>query len=433
MIEFYVNQGYCLKMKRGIAMKLDRLRQSFEELARFTDKGDGINRLAYTETERKARVYLIEQFERAGLIVRTDYAGNVIARREGKSPELPVVATGSHIDSVYTAGEYDGTAGVLVGLEIMRSLAEDEVATEHPIEVIIFACEESSRFGASTLGSKAMTGRLDPAYTRSLTDRDGVTLMRAFEENGLDLEEVHLAKRFQDEIKAFVELHIEQGPVLEKQKKSIGIVSAIAAPVRFHVHVGGTADHSGTTPMVYRHDALLGGAEIALSIERAAIAELEHGTVGTVGVFSIQPGAMNVVPGTVDLNVDIRGTGRESRQRVVAALERAVEDVAKKRGLDIWMDEISSEEPVQMDSAIVEELKAICEEKGTPWIEMPSGAGHDAMNMASLCPTGMIFIPSKDGLSHNPAEYTSMEQIMTGAEVVRDFLLKQAKVLVPGC
>ncbi|WP_248510292.1 M20/M25/M40 family metallo-hydrolase, partial [Sporosarcina sp. NCCP-2222] len=184
-----------------------------------------------------------------------------------------------HIDSVYAAGEFDGTAGVLVALEIMRSLADEGIATLHPLEVIIFACEESARFGASTLGSKAMTGRLDPAYTRSLTDKTGVTLMHAFEENGLDLEEVHLAKRFRDEFKAFVELHVEQGPVLEKQDISIGIVSAIAAPIRFHVHVEGTADHSGTTPMDYRRDALLGGAEIALAVERAAIEELAQGTV----------------------------------------------------------------------------------------------------------------------------------------------------------
>lgn len=406
-------------------MKLERLRQSFEELARFTDEGEGINRLAYTETERNARTFLIEQFEHAGLTVRIDYAGNVIARREGRSPDLPVVATGSHIDSVYAAGEFDGTAGVLVALEVMRSLADEGVETEHSLEVLIFACEESARFGASTLGSKAMTGRLDPAYTRSLTDKNSITLARAFEENGLDLEEVHLAKRFRDEFKAFVELHVEQGPVLEKQGKAIGVVSAIAAPIRFHVHVGGTADHSGTTPMDYRHDALLGGAEIALSVEKAALAELEHGTVGTVGVFSVQPGAMNVVPGSADLYVDIRGTNRESRRRVATALETAINAVAKARGLDIWMDELSSEEPVQMDSTLVAELTAICEEREVAWLEMPSGAGHDAMNMATLCPTSMIFVPSKDGLSHNPAEYTSMEQLMEGAEILRAFMLKQ--------
>lgn len=411
-----------------MAMKLERLRQSFEELAKFTDEGDGINRLAYTKTEREARDFLIEQFKLAGLTVRTDYAGNVIARREGRSPELPVVATGSHIDSVYAAGEFDGTAGVLVALEVMRSLADEGVETDHPLEVIIFACEESARFGASTLGSKAMSGRLDPAYTRSLTDKNGMTLMQVFEENGLDLEEVHLAMRFQDEIKAFVELHVEQGPVLEKQGKAIGVVSAIAAPIRFHVHVGGTADHSGTTPMDYRHDALLGGAEIALAVEKAALAELEHGTVGTVGVFSIEPGAMNVVPGAADLYVDIRGTNRGSRQRVADALITAVNDVAKARGLNIWMDKISEEEPVQMDNMIVAELRAICEEKGVAWLEMPSGAGHDSMNMASLCPTGMIFVPSKDGISHNPAEYTSIEQLMEGAEIMRAFMLKQAKV-----
>ncbi|MFC5602666.1 Zn-dependent hydrolase [Sporosarcina koreensis] len=410
-------------------MKLDRLRQSFEELAKFTDEGEGINRLAYTLTERNARDYLMKQLELAGLTVQIDYAGNVIARREGSSPDLPAVATGSHIDSVYAAGEFDGTAGVLISLEVMRSLADEGIKTDHPLEVIIFACEESARFSASTLGSKAMSGRLDPAYTRSLTDKNGITLMQAFEENGLDLEEVHLARRFRDEIKAFVELHVEQGPVLEKQEKSIGVVSAIAAPIRFHVHVGGTADHSGTTPMNYRRDALLGGAEIALAIEKAARAELEHGTVGTVGVFSIEPGAMNIVPGAADLYVDIRGTNRESRQRVADALETAVNDVAKARELNIWMDKTSDEEPVQMDSTIVAELKAICEEKGVAWLEMPSGAGHDSMNMASLCPTGMIFVPSKDGISHNPAEYTSMEQLMEGAEILRAFMLKQAKIL----
>ena len=410
-------------------MKLDRLRQSFEELAKFTDEGEGINRLAYTETERNAREYMIRQFEAAGLTVRTDYAGNVIARREGKTAELPVVATGSHIDSVYAAGEFDGTAGVLVALEVMRSLEDENIKTEHSMEVIIFACEESSRFGASTLGSKAMSGRLDPAYTRSLTDRNGITLMQAFEENGLDLEEVHLAMRFQDEFKAFVELHIEQGPVLEKQNASIGVVSAIAAPVRFHVHVGGTADHSGTTPMDYRHDALLGGAEIALAVEQAALAELGYGTVGTVGVFSIKPGAMNVVPSAAEMDVDIRGTNTESRHRVVSALEKAVKEVAEARGLDVWMDAISSEEPVQMDAGIVNEFKAVCEERGVKWLEMPSGAGHDAMNMAAFCPTGMIFVPSKDGLSHNPEEYTSMEELLEGAEVLRAFMLRQAKMI----
>ncbi|MBB4825277.1 N-carbamoyl-L-amino-acid hydrolase [Sporosarcina luteola] len=410
-------------------MNLDRMRHSFEELAKFTDKGEGINRLAYTEMERNARLYMIEQLELAGLMVRTDYAGNVIARREGTAPDLPVVATGSHIDSVYAAGEFDGTAGVLVALEIMRSLQDEEISTEHPLEVIIFACEESSRFGASTLGSKAMTGRLDPAYTRSLTDKNGVTLMQAFEENGLDLEEVHLAKRFRDEIKAFVELHVEQGPVLEKQGVAVGIVSAIAAPIRFHVHVEGTADHSGTTPMDYRRDALLGAAEIALSVERAAIEELAHGTVGTVGVFAIQPGAMNVVPGLAEMDVDIRGTSLASRERVVKALEQALEDVKKARGLDIWMEEISSETPVEMDPAIVADLQAVCEQQNIKWITMPSGAGHDAMNMASLCPTSMIFVPSKNGLSHNPAEYTSLEGLMEGAEVLRAFLLKQAQVV----
>ena len=410
-------------------MKLDRLRQSFEALATFSDEGEGINRLAYTEMERKAREYMMQQFELVGLTVRTDYAGNVIARREGKNPELPVVATGSHIDSVYAAGEYDGTAGVLVALEVMRSLADEAIETKHPLEVIIFACEESSRFGASTLGSKAMSGRLDPAYTRSLTDKNGITLMQAFEENGLDLEEVHLAMRFQDEFKAFVELHIEQGPVLEKQQTDIGIVSAIAAPTRFHVHVGGTADHSGTTPMDYRKDALLGGAEIALAVEKAALAELEYGTVGTVGVFAIAPGAMNVVPSTTEMDVDIRGTNVESRGRVVAALEAAVREVAQNRELDIWMEPISSEDPVEMDQTVVNELTTVCEERGVKWLKMASGAGHDAMNMAAFCPTGMIFVPSKDGLSHNPAEYTSMEQLLEGAEVIRAFMLRQAQVV----
>lgn len=407
-------------------MNLKRLQESIEQLATFSDAGAGINRLAYTKSEREARDYMIKQFENEGMTVQVDAVGNVIARREGLKPYLPAVATGSHIDSVYDAGKYDGVLGVMAALEVIRSMNEEGIQTMHPIEVIIFACEESSRFGVSTIGSKAMAGLLQADDVRALVDRDGMTISDVFAENGLELENIHQAARKPETLKSFIELHIEQGPILEREQLDVGIVTAIASPTRFRLSIVGRASHSGTTPMHYRHDALLGAAEIALEVEQAAKAEAHKGTVGTVGVLQIKPGGMNIVPGEAHLDIDIRGTDATSKQVVVDILHAIVERVAETRGLQITPTLLSDQLPIDMDPVIVEDLEMICEQSSIRYKTMPSGAGHDAMFMASLCPTGMIFVPSIDGLSHNPKEYTPIEQIGIGTQVLQRIIVNNA-------
>lgn len=422
---------YCIIMvqdtRESEVMDLDikRLQRTLDQLNEYGSEGEGINRLAYTEEEQEAKNFFMELCKKEGMTVRLDTAGNIIARREGENPSLPAVAFGSHIDTVYEGGKYDGAVGVVTALEIVRSLNDKEIKTEHPLEIISFACEESARFGYSTIGSKAMTGLLSGDY-ENLQDKKGVYLKEELSKYSLNMEE---AKRPKEELEVFFEIHIEQGPLLEETGKKIGIVTGIAAPVRFKLLVSGLASHSGTTPMKYRKDALLGASEIALALEQAALEEEQHDTVATVGVCEVKPGAMNIVPGLVEMKIDIRGVSRESRSRVVEKLRLAVEQAEKKRGLSVSTALLAEEAPVEIEEKVVESLKETAERLNIPHLLMPSGAGHDAMNMAQLCPTGLLFIPSKDGLSHNPEEYSSIEDIGIGAQLLEEEVLKWAKVV----
>ncbi len=414
--------------RRISRLNVQRIEQTLEAINAYSDSGSGINRLAYTETERRAVASIQAICEAEGMSVRIDAAGNLIARREGTNTGLPVIAFGSHIDSVYAAGKYDGALGVAVAIEVIRSLNEKGIETEHPLEFIVFACEESARFGFSTLGSKAIAGQLEQAELIDLKDKNGVSLQEVFAEHGLALENIKQAERKRRDFKAFFELHIEQGPVLEKEDRQIGIVSGIAGSTRFKVTVKGVASHSGTTPMDYRKDALLGAAEVALMLEEAAKAEHVHGTVATVGMFEVRPGAMNIVPGAVEMYIDIRSISEASRNTVVEKLEQKIKEIRENRQLLIHSKKVSEQPSVKLDEQMIDEIIKTCKGKGCSYQLMPSGAGHDAMNMAALCPTGLIFIPSRNGLSHNPDEYSSMEQIALGADVLQSEILKWAKI-----
>lgn len=408
-------------------LNIKRLQNTLKKLNQFTDPGQGINRLAYTKTERNARRFLIDLFKEENMTVKLDAVGNIIARREGIDPNLPAVAFGSHIDSVYEAGRYDGTIGVLAALEVIRSLNEQSIMTEHPLEVISFACEESSRFGISTLGSKAMAGLLKKEELSILRDKDNLLLKDVFEENSLNLDKLKSAERKKENLKSFFELHIEQGPVLEKEKKQIGVVTGIASPSRFILQITGRASHSGTTPMSYRKDAFLGAAEIALALESAAISEASNETVATTGVCEVKPGGMNIVPGYVELQIDIRGTSTESKKKVINVLYKTIQKAENSRNLSVLATKITDEKPLKINEAIIADFKEICAANNYSYQLMHSGAGHDAMNMALLCPTGLIFIPSKNGLSHNPDEFSTYEQIAIGATLLEQQVLKSAK------
>ncbi|ALC91396.1 N-carbamoyl-L-amino acid amidohydrolase [Bacillus sp. FJAT-18017] len=408
--------------------KRKRYETLLAKINQYNSGQKGITRIAYSNEEQACTHALMRMCKDARMSVKLDNAGNLIARRDGKNNTLPPVVIGSHIDSVYDGGKYDGVVGVAAGLEIINRLNDRGITTEHPIELISFACEESARFGVATLGSKAMAGRIDKGKYRTLKDRDGITIEKAFSLCALDFDSINEAHREKENFKAFFEMHIEQGPVLETEQKKIGIVTGIAAPARFIVTISGKASHSGTTPMDMRQDALLGAAEIALELEKAAKKEADFGTVATVGVLAVHPGAMNVIPGEVEMKIDIRSSSLESRHRVLDRLHETLATVQKERQLGIDCKEISLEEPVLLSEEICGELAKICEEKQLPYRLMQSGAGHDAMNMTGFGPVGLVFIPSVDGLSHHPNEHTDFDDIMLGIDVLEEAVLCYAKV-----
>jgi len=409
--------------------KMDRKRR-YEELLnnmnQYNSGSEGITRVAFTNEEQACSHAFMRLCKNEGLEIRMDYCGNIIARREGKK-NLPPVVIGSHLDTVYQGGKYDGVVGVTAGLEVIKRLNELNLETEHPIEIISFACEESSRFGVSTVGSKAMVGTLQKEKYQHLKDKDGITFEKALSLCALRFDQLDLASRETERFQAFFELHIEQGPILMNTNKKIGIVTGIAAPVRLIIEVKGAASHSGTTPMNMRKDALLGASELALALEEAAKKEQHNGTVATIGVLSIPMGAMNVVPGTVEMKVDIRSTSIASRNKVLDVLYKKMEDIQERRGLEIFSQEISKEEPVQLSKELSLEVEKICLEKNLPYQWMQSGAGHDAMNMTSLGPVGLIFIPSLNGISHHPDEHTDLDDILIGIDVLEAAVLHQAR------
>ena len=401
----------------------ERLVKDFEVMAQLTAPGEGINRLAFTDADWAGRQYIIDRMTDAGLSVEMDDFGNVIGYKIGKKPDLPVVMVGSHTDSVPNGGNYDGVVGVLSAIEVIRSMTDDGYKHDHTIAVVSFMCEESGRFGDATLGSKAMRGELTLQDLHRLVDKQGVSLYEALKGRNLNPDGIEEMEYIRP-VKSFTEIHIEQGKVLEHEQKTIGIVTGIAAPERFYVTIRGNADHSGATPMNLRHDALCGASKIILGIEEIASMQEVPPVVGTVGVVEVMPGAMNVIPGAVKLGVDIRSISKAARNSVVTLVKEFIDITAEKRGLSYTIETIAQDHPVEMHPAMIREIEEAVKSVGVEYMTMPSGAGHDAMHWAEAVPTGMIFIPCRDGISHNPAEFAEMDDIVTGAEVLDKVLRK---------
>ena len=401
----------------------ERLVKDFEAMAQLTAPGEGINRLAFTDADWAGRQYIIDRMTDAGLSVEIDDFGNVIGYKIGKKPDLPAVMVGSHTDSVPNGGNYDGVVGVLSAIEVIRSMIDDGYEHDHTIAVVSFMCEESGRFGNATLGSKAMRGELTLQDLHHLVDKQGISLYEALKGRNLNPDGIE-TMAYKRPVKSFTEIHIEQGKVLEHEQKTIGIVTGIAAPERFYVTIRGNADHSGATPMNLRHDALCGASKIILGIEEIASMQEEPPVVGTVGVVEVTPGAMNVIPGAVKLGVDIRSISKVARNSVVTLVKEFIDITAEKRGLSYTIETIAQDHPVEMHPAMIREIEEAVKSVGIEYMTMPSGAGHDAMHWAEAVPTGMIFIPCRDGISHNPAEFAEMDDIVTGAEVLDKVLRK---------
>lgn len=404
-----------------------RIEKDFVNIAEFGRLSNGgVTRLAFSQEDLQARDYLKKAMEEIGLKVTIDPFGNMRGRREGKRDLAPVMI-GSHLDTVPNGGNYDGVLGVIGALEVIRVLNDEGIVTKRPIEVVNFSCEESSRFRAGTLGSKFLVGKISVEDIKKYVDKDGISLYDALKSWGLDPEEMPKYQLKKDDLYAFLELHIEQGPVLEKENLQVGIVTAIAAPTRFRVAVKGRADHSGNTPMYMRKDALTAASELILAVERIAASEAGERTVGTVGYINVVPGAMNVIPGEVELGIDIRDINSADKKVAVAKVKEAIEKIKEKRNLEINYTIIADEEPVVLSEKIINFLEEEAKEAGLRYIKMPSGAGHDAMHMTEVTNVGMIFIPSIDGVSHNIKEFSRLEDMARGTELLLKTTLKLAQ------
>lgn len=395
-----------------------RLRRDLGILSRVGLQKDGpFDRLAFSLRDLRARVVLSSLMCEAGMTVAADGFGNVIGTLAGSDPDAEPVVVGSHLDTVPRGGRFDGTVGIIGGLEIARTLAA-EAPQRRPLRLVMFVCEESSRFGMATLGSRVVAGTVDPETLLALRDRDGATLGELVRPLGVDRTAIEQARWPAGSVHAYLELHIEQGRVLEAAGIPLGVVTRIAAPTRMRVVIEGRQDHSGATPMGLRTDALCAAAEVVLAVEQEARRVPE--AVGTVGSCEVEPGAFNVVPGRVTLGIDVRCGDGVVKAGVVAAVIARMDAVAARRDVRIRRTVISDDRPVPLDQGLVGLLEAACRARGIPCLAMPSGAGHDAMEIATMAPTGMLFVPSEDGVSHSPAEWTDPEQIAVGVDVMTD-------------
>lgn len=418
-----------------------RLAQQIEELSQIgrTAQG-GVTRLAFTREDMAGRKLLQTWMKASGLQIQRDAVGNLIGTLAGRDAHAPPLACGSHIDTVVNAGKYDGIVGMLAAVECARVLHE-HAGLSATLNVICFAMEESSRFGAGYgFGSRVMAGFPISRQELFARDRSKVLLARAVQElkgweTGAHIATERTALRATQEdiehsrydwsrVRAFLELHIEQGPVLERAGKPIGVVTAVAAPTRLEIILTGEQNHSGTTPMNLRHDALAAAAEIILLVERIANEFAPRHVVGTVGVIQSEPNVINAIPGRVELRVDVRSASANAKADCVKTIQNAVHGIAAQRGIDLKSETLIDEKPVAFSDTIINTITRVCESQKIDALPMPSGAGHDAAHIAHIAPAGMIFIPSRAGISHDPREFSTIEDIRRGAQVLLATLLE---------
>lgn len=399
---------------------IDRLIGELKHLATISDCAEpppAVTRVVFTETDLRAREYLLSLYENAGLSVRVDPIGNTFARWEGKSSEQSAVGTGSHTDAIPHAGMYDGTVGVLGGLEAIRSLQRMGYVPNRPIELVMFTSEEPTRFGVGCSGSRAMSGAMTPQELLKLVDSENRNYDQVRRDAGFqgDLDDVLLAKWY---FHAFVELHIEQGPELEATNVPVGIVTAIAAPATVNFVVTGEGGHAGAVLMPKRHDALSAAVEMIASIESLALQSASPDLVATVGKIDVHPGAVNSIPSRVEFSLDLRDIDGENRNRVLDAITQSTQDIATRRGVKLSPTMLNCDPPALADSIVLAAIENSARTLGVSTCQMISRAYHDSLFMARIAPTGMIFIPCRGGVSHRPDEYASPQHIATGVQTL---------------
>lgn len=404
----------------------ERLTRELRELSAISAApAPVVTRVVFTEADLRARAFMKQLCVEAGLQVREDPVGNTFARWVGAEPDLAPVGTGSHIDAIPNAGMYDGTVGVLGGLEAIRALARSGFRPRRSIELVIFTSEEPTRFGIGCLGSRLLAGVLDASVGELLKDKEGLTLngARAAADFAGPLSAVKLPSGFYS---AFAELHIEQGPILEKMGVEIGVVTAIAAPASLRISIEGEGGHAGAVLMPDRHDAFLAAAEIALAIEASAKASGGVDTVATTGVCDVFPGAVNSIASRVRLEVDVRDIDLARRDTVLRKTAEAARAIAARRGVTVRSETINADAPAQCAGNVVDAIETACKTHHASYQGMISRAYHDSLFMSSIAPTAMLFIPSRGGFSHRPDEYSSPEAIAQGALILAETLASLA-------
>jgi ureidoglycolate amidohydrolase len=413
-------------------IKIDqaRLTSELQTLATFTGAepvtdGTSVTRIVFSPDDLRARAWLKELATAEGFEVRDDAVGNIFIRWAGVEPLLPAVATGSHTDAIPHAGMYDGTVGVLGGLEAMRALKSTGLRPRRSIELVMLTSEEPTRFGIGCLGSRLISGTLDPVRADAMQDKDEDTLATVRTAAGFSgsLASVQLPP---NHYHAWLELHIEQGPLLEREGLPLGIVTSIAAPAGYRFTITGLGGHAGALLMPDRKDALCAAAELILSIEKHTLATGAIDTVATVGTCDVHPGAVNSVPSRVVLQLDIRDTDPARRESVMQAIRLDCEDLRRRRKVTITEEMVNADTPAQSSPHIVELLEEVCAAQTIPYKKMVSRAYHDSLFMARIAPIAMIFIPCRNGVSHRPDEYASPADTTLGVQVLATVLAKLA-------
>ncbi len=407
---------------RNLRINQDRLWDSLMEMARIgaTEKG-GVNRQALTDLDREGRDLFVSWCEAQGCSVRVDTMGNIFARRAGTDDGLAPVMTGSHLDTQPTGGKYDGVYGVLAGLEVIRTLNDMGHATRRPVEVAVWTNEEGCRFAPAMVGSSAYVGKFSLEEAHAIRDGEGKSMGEELERIGY-LGDLPLGGR---EIAAFFEAHIEQGPILEAERKTIGIVRGAQGQRWFDVTVTGQEAHAGPTPMAIRRDALVGASRIVDLVNRIGH-DFQPGACATVGQFVVAPNSRNTIPGRVVFSVDFRHPEEERLSEMKARLLAEAEAITGGIGLDLEIDEIWHQPPIVFDEACVAAVAKGAEVSGLSAMRITSGAGHDACNICEVAPTAMIFVPCEDGISHNEAEEATAEDLAAGCDVLLGAILDRA-------
>jgi len=406
-------------------INLGRVVNDIEQLARFNaTPGDGVTRLSFTKEDKEAREYIKKEMKKIGLEIYEDGYSNLFGRREGKNSNAQVIMLGSHYDSVINGGKLDGVLGVVAAIEIMRVLDENNIENFYPIEMVAMNDEEGVRFGTGVSNSRAMAGLMKEEELDRAKDKRGVSLRQAMIEFGLtpNLED---AKRDENSIKAFIELHIEQGPVLQNNNKDIGLVETIVGLDRYDIKFKGKSGHAGTTPMNNRKDALVAASKFIIFIEKIA-KNIGESTVATVGELKLSPNASNVIPGFVEISVDIRSTKEENINNVYNDFRNEIEKIKKELDIDIEVIKTLYTPPVDLSEENIKLMENISEKLGYKYLKMNSGAGHDSMNMTHITPTSLIFVPSENGLSHHPDEFTNPKDFKKGIELMLNTIVELA-------